>query len=852
MALTSALHWWEESQLRVLVLSSLVVQWILFLSALWRRSAIPGWFRSIIWLAYLGSDALAIYALATLFNRHKNQDLGFSQEDSGVLEVVWAPILLMHLGGQDTITAYNIEDNELWKRHVFTSVSQLTVAIYVFCRSWRGGDKRLLQTAIVLFVPGVLKCLEKPWALKTASIDSLVSSTKPVPSTSNKDGDIDSLEGYVTRARNSVDVLQAQVVVDEDVIQAPVVVGENDLQARVKGVTSFLLSSLKKIRTEAQDEGVCSWLLNALKKVIMKRKSAFLQALASGTDLQVQNNVDSRSPGVHMQGERAQKKEANHAVDSETTCKLFVDLASSYTDRLGVLESFWKLKKKEVYRCLEMELLEVFGLLYTKQKMFSAELAFYRKGDDWIDVVRRFYGSYVRVACLYLPWAAIALFHHSHRETYDDIDVKITYALICCTAVLEAYSNMANFDPRRHSYYGDANMPGDLMGILLDGISRWSSGNISQYSLMRFFVRNKRHNWMMSIANLFGCRDWFMKSSCSSYHRIADLVLEHLKDGWKVFIRDVDRYKVFNDYRGHWTLEKLNQCNKDNKLDKPLKEIRSTIKRPFDESVLLWHMATDFCFYLSRRQKHQCAFAEVQTLWSKFREEVSFIWKRRDKEGSHQSDQARCSGASIDCKAVQCRKMSNYMMYLLFVNPEMLLPGSRRNLFTTANSELEELLKDNKPPSNKEGLIQEIKDKIGSEGNQGKFISQGWALAQALLDLGDEKKMWEVIEGVWVEMLCFSAGRCRGYLHAKALGTGGELLTYVWLLLSHMGMETLAERMQRTEFPGEGGDTNNAPSNSDVRTGATSSTSEVPNSAAAASSTSEISETRNAAGDEMV
>ncbi|EMS45889.1 hypothetical protein TRIUR3_31375 [Triticum urartu] len=47
------------------------------------------------------------------------------------------------------------------------------------------------------------------------------------------------------------------------------------------------------------------------------------------------------------------------------------------------------------------------------------------------------------------------------------------------------------------------------------------------------------------------------------------------------------------------------------------------------------------------------------------------------------------------------------------------------------------------------------------------------------MEQGDEKKMWEVMEGVWVEMLCFSASRCRGYLHAKSLGTGPELLTYI-------------------------------------------------------------------------
>ena len=38
--------------------------------------------------------------------------------------------------------------------------------------------------------------------------------------------------------------------------------------------------------------------------------------------------------------------------------------------------------------------------------------------------------------------------------------------------------------------------------------------------------------------------------------------------------------------------------------------------------------------------------------------------------------------------------MSNNMVYLLFVNPDMLLPGSRRNLFKTAYDELKYILRD--------------------------------------------------------------------------------------------------------------------------------------------------------------
>ncbi|KAF8700709.1 hypothetical protein HU200_034060 [Digitaria exilis] len=107
MSFSAAVLWWEEWQLRIL--------WILFLSAIKRRRAIPGWF----------SDALAIYSLATLFNRRrKHEDL--PNAGYRALEVMWVPILLMHLGGQDSITAYNIEDNELWRRHALTAVSQIT------------------------------------------------------------------------------------------------------------------------------------------------------------------------------------------------------------------------------------------------------------------------------------------------------------------------------------------------------------------------------------------------------------------------------------------------------------------------------------------------------------------------------------------------------------------------------------------------------------------------------------------------------------------------------------------------------------------------------------------------------
>jgi hypothetical protein len=88
----------------------------------------------------------------------------------------------------------------------------------------------------------------------------------------------------------------------------------------------------------------------------------------------------------------------------------------------------------------------------------------------------------------------------------------------------------------------------------------------------------------------------------------------------------------------------------------------------------------------------------------------------------------------------------------------------------------------------------------------GTLVPEARDLAEELMGLvDDEEERWKVIQGVWVEMLCCSASRCRGYLHAKSMGEGLEFLTLVWLLLSRMGMETFADKFQRPG-PGQGED----------------------------------------------
>jgi hypothetical protein len=194
----------------------------------------------------------------------------------------------------------------------------------------------------------------------------------------------------------------------------------------------------------------------------------------------------------------------SHFVNLETR-KLFVDLASSYPARLRILEAFLVHDvDKEAYFSLQEGLSETFNLLYTRQKTL---LPTFSEEEGTLGLLSVF-STLIRLAAIVLPFAAIGLFHKSDREVYNVNDVKITYALFCCTTVIQFFS----------------------MHVMM--ISSRSPGKITQYSLVGFFLRNKRHSKKMFFLNFFNCKDfldqrWCMKS-CSSSSRITELVLEHV------------------------------------------------------------------------------------------------------------------------------------------------------------------------------------------------------------------------------------------------------------------------------------------------------------------------------------
>ncbi|KAF7075957.1 hypothetical protein CFC21_080681 [Triticum aestivum] len=655
---SGALKWWEEWQLRILVLSSLCVHFFLYFSMWVRR--VPGLrrLRVVVWMAYIGGDALAIYALATLFNRHKQWTADAVGESSSDLEVIWAPVLLIHLGGHVTLSAYCVEDNELWLRHVITLVSQVTVALYVFCKWW-SGESRLLLAAVMLFVFGILKFGLKPWTLRRASYSQMLASTDvSLPKEGGK------------RSRD--------------------------------GATGDSPLSLDEYVTQA--------------KATMCTASCEQQAANPPTAIAVRH-ID-----------------------------YFVDLSAPYGARLSdlwYLQSNNKKTRNASYKMLQMCFDQIFDLLYTKMG--------YVDGDTNVG-----FTSFEILFTLLLPLVALAsltLFATSDKHGYNSRDVKVTYILFSCTTLLEFLQ----------LWCGIVTMCIPCLRFINEYLEGWHD-MVSQYDLMSFYVRKKKPTFLMKIS-YFEClmgyviKVWYVRQVPAAYE-IMELVQRHIEeDGWKTFITDAATYRRFSDFRGQLTLERFSEAPTGSVLGE---ELWDSLKVPFDRSIILWHIATNLCFH-----------------------------RPVDKPSSFPRGRSGLTQRSME--------MCDYMLYLLFIRTEMLSPGTRPGLFTVAIYDLEEILKNSKAKlQDEEALAQEIiQQTVGST-----LIHKACRLAMSLMDL-QEEEMWEIIQGVWVEMLCYSASRCRGFLHAKSLGEGGEYLSYVWLLWSYMGMETLADKIHKPESPKE-------------------------------------------------
>ncbi|WJX09336.1 hypothetical protein P8452_00180 [Trifolium repens] len=195
-----------------------------------------------------------------------------------------------------------------------------------------------------------------------------------------------------------------------------------------------------------------------------------------------------------------------------------------------------------------------------------------------------------------------------------------------------------------------------------------------------------------------------------------------------------------------------------------LETIRWSVEVEFDQSILLWHIATNICY--------NSVANEVLENGRSYRETSKWL--------------------------------SEYMLYLLVMRPSMLPNGIGEIRFQDTCAEATEFIRDRHYIENENQVSQilhrvckNINEVSPSEvkGDRSKSVLfDAYRLAKNVREIRNDdaewetKKMWKFITQVWVEMLAYAASNCKALYHAQHLRHGGELLTHVWLLMAHLGI----------------------------------------------------------------
>jgi len=187
----------------------------------------------------------------------------------------------------------------------------------------------------------------------------------------------------------------------------------------------------------------------------------------------------------------------------------------------------------------------------------------------------------------------------------------------------------------------------------------------------------------------------------------------------------------------------------------------------FPTSVLIWHIATEIC-YFSGDNGHGIENDETRTTTER---------KKRSRE------------------------LSQYIMYLVF-KCDVLLTSNSRYLHYRAVERLTKILLDQSATDNidekkaaikvfdamKEGQMQPlVLQSPEKEALYSLVLHRAHAVAQELTDIDDEADRWHLISEVWLEMLFYTAPRCGPDFHYEHLSTGGEFISHVLLLMRSLG-----------------------------------------------------------------
>ncbi|PON80048.1 hypothetical protein PanWU01x14_004980 [Parasponia andersonii] len=720
---------WDKWNIQGFMMLSLSLQIILVLFAPLRKRTTKAWLLSLVWSSYLLADWVASFAIGLISNSQTNINNNIPNSPGkeihgNQLSAFWAPFLLLHLGGPDTITAFSLEDNALWLRHLFGLIFQCVSEIYVFVQAL--SSNQLLVPTALLFVAGIIKYVERTRALYLASLDTLQKSMKKPKSPDDKYSSFD----YATYMEEYYEP----------------------------------------------------------RKDVSRGTASNVAPLCFSNYFSIEGNLDEIAVVQH----------AYHFFGI-FKC-LLADLVFSLFDRRESEAYFGERTSEDALRVISVELNFFYQVLYTK-----------------VVVVRSKMGYIFRFMSSSAVFVAFFLFYSSEKHNYHNVDIKITYTLLCGAMALEAIGILmlvfsdwtvaalrvegtghrntsrntttlwkAKFIQKISSWV--AIILGEYLKLRRPNWSREDSSNLLDWARKVLFRR-----WSESVC-CYNLIDYCLKESPKvnnnniildylsfSYIKLIDVLgLKEFRDKmkyisskplskelWDFILQNLKNHP--NDYhetrnrvsstRGSFVLQSNDWKNHyddlmafDNSVD--FDQI------DFDQSLLMWHIATELCYST---------------------EDKDFIVNIDDL---HRREYSKI--------------LSDYMVYLIIMQPTMMssISGIAQTRFRDTCAEAKKFFGQRKLGP---GVEQEVAcsrilrvntdvDPAFLKGDTDKSVLFYGSILAKRLDNKLKEQKWKVISQAWVEMLAYAAGHCGPTSHVQLLSKGGELISYVWLLMVHFGM----------------------------------------------------------------
>ncbi|KAK6911863.1 protein of unknown function DUF4220 [Dillenia turbinata] len=668
---------WNDWELRVTVVLSLCLQVVLIIFGNHRKFSTRNWVRVVLWMAYLSADWIATVSLGILA-----QNQGDSPDANVLITAFWAPFLLVHLGGPDTVTAYSLEDNELWLRHFLGLIVQVGVAFYIFLRSWT--THTLTFLALPIYVAGIVKYGERTWVLRSASSEQFRDSLLPPPDPGPDYAKF--MEEFNSRNAHGLDASYQGVI-------------EPPMFYEVKG--------------------------NTIPEAKLLHEAFFLFNMVK---------------------------------------RLFASLILSFQTRNDSARIVKFKSALDAFRIVEIELGLMYDVLYTKASVVYTRL-----------------GAFLRVVTFSSSLSALVAFWVMiNKQDYSKIDTWISYLLLVGAIVLETYAVFLLIrtdwclfwlSKKKNSLAIFFYQVLSSSRLALIGNKRWSE-SMGQFNLISVCLRDNpppKHNWVMN--SFFSIHKIIERYRYKTLEPVSiqlkELVFNQLHSKSNTCRSSADS-KKFCSRRGDYVLE-INNC---------IDEFQwSVTDVELDHSIILWHVATNLCYY---------------------------------------SDLRRVEEDDLDSKCKIAKSFSDYMMYILVWRPFMLPKGIGQTRYRDTCAEARRYFDDKRIAIDNItqacmalfGVSTEIPPKVVKGDRSKSVLFEGCILAKLLQKLetregwGRERK-WEMICDVWVEILCYAAIQCEWNVHAQQLRRGGELLTLVSLLMAHLGFSEqyqISQGHARVEF----------------------------------------------------